>query len=316
MISCNRAMVVMGLAGVAISLPASCFADFFYELNGEVLNNDNVGRAKHEVDIREDISLSFNAGAGYFYQPGAYTSFTLLGSLGAEKYDRYDGMDNINLGFQGTIGHKFGIGDDVPSLDVSLGIDRNTFDDGVRDAWLYSASATLTRRLGGRLFGGIGLSYETRDGDHDRVAKKAGPDPGPGHGPSPGPGPGPGHGAKPGDAFSTDSVGLFAFADLDLTELTWLSAGYQFADGEVTSTSTPTDSIVAAASAITNDRVFSPGQFAYRLDARTHRYSLDWNRAIMETGTLLIGVEYQDIQADSGVDYSVTLFRAGLMFSF
>lgn len=295
-----------------MTLSVSCFADVFYDLGTELLSNDNVSRAQHQFDIRDDISLSFSAAGGYFYQPGDHTSFTLLGNLQAVKYDTYGGLDSITLGIGGTIGHKFGIGDDVPSLDLAFNVHRDNYDDDVRDAWIYSASVTLSRRLGDRLFGGIGVSYESRDGDHGRTAMHGSPGPGP----YPGPGPGSTDQPKPGDAFSTDSAALFAFADLDLTDLTWLSAGYQFADGEVASTSTPTERILAAASAITNDRVFSPGMFAYRLDARTYRYTLDWNRAIMETGTFLIGVENQGMHADNGIDYSVTLLRVGLLLTF
>jgi hypothetical protein len=120
----------------------------------------------------------------------------------------------------------------------------------------------------------------------------------------------------PGDSFSTDSAQLFAFVDVDLTASSWLSLGYQYADGEVTSTATPTEYIVAASTAITNDRVFGSGMFAYRLDAKTHRYNLDWNFAVRETGTFLIGVERQNIEAVGNIDYDVTLFRAGLLFSF
>ena len=301
-----------------IAWPVASSAEFFIDAGGEVTSNDNVSRAWHDIDSREDMFFALNANGGYFYQPGAYTSFSLLGNFEARKYDSYDGMDNVNLGIGAAIGHKFGVGDDVPSLDFTLGADRNTFEDDIRDSWIYSASITLSQRLGDRLFAGIGARFETRDGDHDLLAVDDGPGPGPGPGPAPGPGPGPGPAPqpKPGDAFSTDSAALLVFADLDLTELTWLSAGYLFADGEVTSTSIPRERIINAANAITNDRVFGQGMYAYRIDASTHRFNLDWNMAFRETGTFLIGVEHQDVNGEAGIDYSVNLIRAALLFAF
>lgn len=324
----SRIVIAFFIAITSTSLAAQ--GEFFLDLGAELLSNDNLGRARLGADERDDIALGVSANGGYYMQTGDFTSVSLLANVQASQYDTYDGLNNTNLGVGVSLSHKFGIGDEVPTIDFSINADKNNYKYDVRDAWVYSSSVTVSRRFGDSILAGIGASYEQRDGQYSHIAVSHSPSPGPSPGPSPSPGPTPSPGPSPGpgpapgpspapvsgDAFSVDNASFFAFADLDVSELSWISAGYQYSDGEVTSTSTPTDRIIAAATAITNDIVFGGNRFAYRIDAKTHVYNLDWNRAVFESGTFLLGVEYQDVKGTNGIDYSSTILRAGFIYGF
>jgi hypothetical protein len=312
----HRTRILAALLTAVSSFQISAEGEYFLDLGVDLLSSDNVSRAMNSVDLEEDVSFGFSAKGDYYIQAGDFTSVSLLGNLQRTLYESYDGLNNNNLGVGLSVSHKFGIGGEVPSIDFIIGVDGNSFDDDVRDALVYTSSVTLSRRFGETLLAGIGVSYEERDGDHDEIAVDDGPAPGPYLGPGPSPGPDSSPAPKPGDSFSVHSATLFAFADLDIGEFSWLSFGYQYSDGEVTSTSTPTDLIVDAATAITNDSVFGSNKFAYRLDAKTHTYNLDWNRAILETATLIIGVEYQDTNGYGGIDYNSTIIRAVFIYGF
>ena len=279
-------------------LPATVtFAQAFAEVQAELLYHDNLTRSEHGGDAREDTALMFAGTAGIRLQPGDYTGLTLTGTLNRAQFRHYTGLSSWEAGFALTLSHKFGLGDRRPTLSFEFGAARNEFNASMRDAWIYRAGVGLQRRLTDTLNLRGGLRYEKRDGDHN-VPRAITARP------------------RPGNSWDLGTRSIFVTLEQDLGAATWLSAGYRFQDGDVVSTALPYARIFNAATAITLDPLFGAATVAYRIPARTNILALDINRALFESGTLYLGLEYQETQGSGGIDYDSGMVRGGFIHSF
>lgn len=277
-------------------LSPACQAQWFADVGAEASYRDNISRSERASDAREDTAATLTAQGGIHLQPGDYTGVTLTGTLDRTQYKRYTGLSNSEAGINLAVSRKFGLGDLQPSLGIDLGIARNEYNLGIRDAWIYRAGISIQKRLTDVFKLSGGLRYEKRDGDHDIPRLPAYP--------------------RSGAPWNTKSRSLFVTAELDLNAVTWASATYQVQDGDVVSTSVSYPAIFVTATAITLDPLFGPFAVAYRIPALTHSMALDLNRAVFNTSTLYLGVEYQDTRGRNGIDYEASLVRGGFIHSF
>lgn len=294
----NRAMALATVAlGAICSMPAQAqwYADSALELNA----NDNVSRAENSIDMREDQSLNGGFDGGYNLQVAEYTAVSFLGSLHRTQYERYSGLSNTAVNVAIAVKHKFGLGDTVPELVMNVGTGRDSFNNDNRDASHYTATFSLNKRFTQRLSLRAGLGWTERDGDYNvpRIGANGRP-------------------VRPGNPWDLNYWHASFGGELELGPTSWLSANYQLQDGDIVSSGTPYAKIFAVTTALTRDPMFGSSAVAYRIPARTGSLSVDLNHAVRETGTVFLGVEYQDTQGENDVDYGVGVVRAGLLYSF
>lgn len=290
------AAALFALLGLA-SLPAR--AQWHLDSAVEVNHNDNVSRAENSADIREDRSVNGGLDGGYKFQVADYTAVSLLGSLHRTQYERYSGLSNTALNVAIAVKHKFGLGDTVPELVMNVGTGHDSFNSENRDASHYTASFSLNKRFTPRLRLNAGLGWTERNANYDvpRLNTNGSP-------------------VRPGDPWNVNYWHASFGGELELGKASWLSANYQLQDGDIVSSGNPYGKIYAVTTALTRDPTFGSGVIAYRIPARTGSLSLDLNHAVRETGTVFLGVEYQDTQGENDVDYGVGIVRAGLLYSF
>jgi hypothetical protein len=287
------ALLLVALLAACTQVQAQTFAD----IAAELVHHDNLTRSERSIDAKEDTATALAFRGGIHLQPGDYTGLTLTGTLNRTQFRRYSGLSSWEAGLAANLSHKFGLGDRAPSVSLDLGVARNEYNRGLRDAWIYRADLRLAKRVTDTLNLSGGLRYEKRDGDHDvpRFIPTA---------------------PRPGNSWDLDSHGLFLSAEQDLGATTWLSAVYQLQDGDVVSTAQSYPKIFNTATAITLDPLYGPTAVAYRIAARTHTLAFDLNGAVFEASTVYLGLEYQQTHGRNGIDYDTALVRSGFIHSF
>ncbi len=293
----NRALNFLARFLVLSVLSTAGFAQAFVDIQTELLHNDNLTRSERDSDAKEDTALALEARAGVHLQPGDYTGLTFTGTLNRTQYRRYAGLSSSEIGVGLAASHKFGIGERQPVLGIDLGVARNEYNLGMRDAWIYRAGIGLQKRLTDSFHLSAGLRYEKRAGDHD-VPRNIPVFP------------------RSGASWDGASRSVFVTLEHDLGPATWISATWQVQDGDVTSTAISYPKIFNTATAITLDPLFGPLTVAYRIPALTHSLAFDLNRAVLFSSTLYVGIEYQDTHGKNGIDYDAGLIRSGFIYGF
>jgi hypothetical protein len=280
-------------------------AEAFVDAEAGLVYNDNWSRAERSRDIEDDVAAEANVSLGYFYQPGSNAGYTVASSLSAALFERNDDLNNTRFNFSGRWSQKLGLGRDAARVGAGMQAGYQAFQNDVRDAWLYSIDGRFVQPINEQVQLTLLLAYELTDGDTDTTASNAGPGPGPGGG-----------GTADGDSFDTESWQTTVMLSYDLTEQWALSASYRFRTGEITSTATPSDDIVAAATAITRDNSFGSGRSAYRLDADSHAINVGGSYALDDSTSLTMSYEHQATDGDEGIDYSNNILRMGVLAAF
>jgi hypothetical protein len=289
------------------SLPGRVHAsNWFYDIDLGFRYDDNVSRAEQGSDIKVDTSYGFYFGAGNYWTVGDGDTVSIVGNVNARSFQHYDGLGSAGIGISASYRHKFGLGNRVPWLKVSGSYQYDEVEDDDRSGQTYIASVKAGKRLSDRwdIFGG--LAYDITDANGHTAAA----------GPGPGPGPVGPTGTSNTDAFDVDGWTLSLGADYTINEKYLLSFGYSYRDGEITSIATPNNTIITAANAIARDQVFGGGRVAYKLDAVTHTFNIDLNRAISDSVSFNLGYTYEDTQGESNIDYDNNIIRANLLLSF
>ena len=67
---------------------------------------------------------------------------------------------------------------------------------------------------------------------------------------------------------------------------------------------------------ITRDPLFGPVAVAYGIPASTQSIAVDLNLAVRRSGTLYLGVEYQNTYGRNDIDYHGGLIRSSFIHSF
>jgi hypothetical protein len=261
-------------------------ADWFVDGSAEFLFNDNLNRAQLDSDIRSDTSLQLMMAGGYFSQVADYTSVTVSGAFNLAHYEDYSDLNNVALNLALSFSHKFGIGERVPRLNGLISISEHYYEYAIRDVEVRQADIFLSKRFSDVLELSIGINHEDRRSDHYF-------------------------------SFDTNSFSSYLSGYLDINSRDWLSFSYTSRSGEISSSTSQSPLILAASTASDRDKTFEKGSqiIAYRLDAETDVYSIDWNRALTASSTFYVGLEKQDSKAVAGFNYDVNLFRVGLINS-
>lgn len=293
---------------ITLLLPLVCLASpclraqSFADAGIEALHNDNLGRSIRNG--ASDSGLAASLAGGYHWQPWLFTSLTLSGTLRKSLWQRYSGMNSLDLAASAELSHKFGIGELQPALKAGVQLGHLDFGNDVRDATLTTYWLGVAKRMGERLSLDLRITHENSNGDQN-VPLPALAVPGQAMKP-----------AKSGTVWDFSVNALRIAAEYELGASAWLGTSFQFRDGPVVATAAVYSMPNPAALASTYDPVFGPHAVAYQLDARSRVFSIDVNRALARNTTAYAGFEFQHSTASSGVDYEVQLLRAGFIQGF
>lgn len=278
-----------------LALHANAWAGWLDEAGLELRHDNNLSRAQLAQDIKGDNAWLFSIAGGTAYQLADGGRIKLAVALTGADYQRYDGLDNLNLGLQLAYRRKFGLGPYVPELSLSMSATRLDYRDALRDGWLSAAEIGIGKRLSDRA--SIKLAYQVEQRKSDRLGARVLP-------------------WIAADVFNLASRNLTVGGEYSLHPQYVLSATYSRRDGDIVSTTLRNLPVFLASSAIAADPVFGPERYAYKMKALTRGLTLGVSRIIGAQASLTLGFEHLDSRGPDGIDYTSNLVRATYLHQF
>lgn len=282
----GRAVFLLGIAALVLSDPAR--AQWSSQLEAGYLHDDNFSRAQRSEDKIRESAL---------FARGLLTRDFALGAdsdahVGVEgrliRYSPSNAASFAGIGFVAGARRKLGLGATSPwvALDASGGYENARED--IRDAYRYSASATLGKRFTPQLEASAGYAYDRR------VQREAAEEEVPGFGTKP---------------FSIQGRSWFARASYALGERAALIAAASLRRGDVVSSTRRNFGIFTASNAIADDPALGPDFYAYRLSgARTASLTGGVSWALDGRSALEGTLTKDDTTVGGGLDYRAVIF--------
>ena len=156
----GRAVFLLGVAALVLSAPAR--AQWSSQLEAGYLHDDNFSRAQRSEDKIRESALFARGLLTRDFALGADSD----GHVGLEgrlnRYSPSNGASFAGVGLLAGARRKLGLGATAPwvALDASGGYENARED--IRDAYRYSASATLGKRFTPQLEASGGFAYDRR----------------------------------------------------------------------------------------------------------------------------------------------------------
>jgi hypothetical protein len=246
------------------------------------LNHDsNVGNAENAASVVADSRADANVSLLRQIPLGDGFSLATGGDVSGQIYDHLSGLNNASVEGVLSLKKKWGLGAFAPWSRAGISVGRVDYDDGYRDATLYSASLEAGKRLDERWNLWAKYAFEWR---------RAAPAESELYGVS-------------SDVFSQRGGSFKVGVQYSISERVSLSVGSLWRHGDVISTTQPGAGIFGNAKAVAPDPTFGPDAYAYRLVGTTFgaRLGLDYSL----TAHSLIGIGFQrlDTHARGGNDY-------------
>lgn len=135
-----RLMLAFALCLAPSVSPAN---DWLFDGTVGLIGYDNAGRSRLVADHRSATAIEID-GAGH-YQPAVQTAGVLSFEVwaGADRYDRFHGLNQIRAGVGATYFARIGLGPEAPWWSTSLRAGYHDFDSALRDGSAWQASAAL-----------------------------------------------------------------------------------------------------------------------------------------------------------------------------
>jgi len=216
--------------------------------------DDNVSRARKD-DKFYDSFATLNLVARMPWGISTRTRVVLSADAGAEKFDRYTGLDRYYANIQGELQYRNSGQYSEPIWSIFLQQGQDWYESSLRDGSRTSAGLSVTKPLTDRILIFTALAYNQRNG---RSA-----------------------------VFETSEVSLRANIDYALSRRQTLYIGLEGRDGDITSTAKPKPAYAEVAKASVLDDVFTDTtRFSYRFRAYTGIATIGYNLAIGERAAL------------------------------
>lgn len=262
----------------------------FLDVTVALHHDDNISRALLSSDRYADENLGLALSGGRLLQLRSQDTLTLFGSVGANRYGHFDGLDSVSLNLGASLQHKFGLGAYAPTLSSGLSWTRHDSDTKERTHDVLELSLNYRKRLTAQWDFAAGVAYELNEGLSDGAvyASKY---------------------SQNNDIYDFDQATAFASLDYTFRNFSSLSASYSYVDGNtVSSALAPNPRLLAIATALAPDDAFpAPAGrtiVAYTLATKAHLFSLNWSFPIGRDSSLTAGYSRQQIAARAGVDYT------------
>lgn len=262
----------------------------FLDVSVAVHHDDNISRALLSSDRHEDENLELAVSGGRLLQLRSQDTLTLFGSLGANRFQTFEGLDSVSLNLGARAQHKFGLGAYASAISSGLSWTRHDSDTKVRTRDTLELSLDYRKRLTPEWDFAAGLAYEINEGLNDgaKYASRIG---------------------QNNDIYDFEQASAYASLDYTFRNFSSVSASYSYVDGNtVSSALAPNLALLAIADTLAPDAAFPapPGRMivAYTLATKAQLYSLNWSVPVGRDSSLTAGYSRQQIEARRGVDYT------------
>ncbi|HEX5055264.1 MAG TPA: hypothetical protein VFX02_02080 [Gammaproteobacteria bacterium] len=216
-----------------------------------VMFDDNIGRSQHAADIEHDYLFMGAADASYTWGYSELMALTVQGQVQDEEYFDFEGLSNTRFGLTTDFRFQTHIGFTAASYSFFLRVMDTDSETDIRDATTMELGFRVTKRITDIITGTLGLV-----GSESRAE---------------------------GEVFDLENTRYFGNIDYRITNRWSAYLTYNFIDGDVFSTATPTLPILNWADAIEPDNAFggaANNKFVYRLKAKTTIWRLGANYGI------------------------------------
>jgi hypothetical protein len=248
-------------------------SDWTVATSAALSHDNNVGNARDYNDQVADSNASGTASALQLIPIGEGYSLAAGGELSGQIYNRLTGLRNASIDGLLSLKKKWGLGAFAPWTRAGISVGRSNYEDGYRDATIYTASLELGKRVDERLNLAMKYAFERRA-------------------------------ATPGgyeiygisnDAFSQTGRSFTANAEYFLSERFSISLGSLLRHGDVISTTQSSEYYLYLNSkAVAPDPTFGPGAYAYRINGTTYGARLGAEYSL--TAHSLIGCAFQRLE--------------------
>jgi hypothetical protein len=272
-----------------VSAPALAHAQWFANAGAGTVYDSNWSRAALATDIKSDTALEMFASGGRRFDLGDTLSASLGGELKMQSFGRYGGLTNTQVGVQGALRYKFGIGLDQPWLRLSAGWAKLNYVDDYRDGWRTDFGLTVGKRLAEGLELRGTLTRDVRRSDKELRLPPW----------------------FSGKAYDVQGNTVSLAADYTLGSTWLLSAGLAQRRGLITSTGVHTQAIWDASTAWSKD--FALGDDSYSIYARTTMINVGVSYALSDATSLNLNIARWMSRANGGFDYNNNIFRVSIL---
>jgi hypothetical protein len=257
-------------------------SDWIVAASGELNHDNNVGNAENAASMVADSRAQATASLLQQIPLSGGFSLSAGAALSGQLYDHLSGLNNASLEGMASLKKKWGLGALAFWSRAAISVGRADYDDGYRDATLYSASLEVGKRLDERFNLWAKYAFERRS---------AAPAESEIYGVS-------------SDVFSQRGRSLRAGIQYALNERMSLTLGSLLRHGDVISTSQPGADIFANSKAVAPDPTFGPGAYAYRLEGTTFGARLGLEYSLTTHNLIGLGFQRLDTHARGGNNYA------------
>lgn len=259
-----RAAATAVLLG-ALCSPSALLADESLDvrIDATFTADDNVTRARAASDKLSDQSfgVTLNKSVEFLFPESPHVRGLVNGSLGGEKFQTYNGLSRIVLGFQGELQYRASAEFDAPTFAVFLRASREEYESTLRDGFRYSTGVSVRKSLTDRIDAFGALAVNKRDGKSI--------------------------------VFDNEDRSARVNLDYSLSRNGTIYLGGEYRTGDTVSTAPATLLAIDIASAVVLDDAFTdPQRLAYRLDARSILATLGYNHAFGEGQAFDVSVRW------------------------
>ena len=240
--------IMLGLSTAALLHTDRLQAEPLLRADADIVYNDNINNGATTDQKKSDTAASIQVNLGQVFALDGDAALSLAGTLAAQKFNHYDGLDNTALGVLASYSRKLGLGRDVPRLSLSASAAHADYRNSVRDGWAYQGNVGISQYLSERWQ--AHLAYIVYRFDSDSSTTEAA--------------------NLSGAAFDQIAHSIAVDTTYFYDSRTALMVGYSRRSGDVTATTRPGLGVYRVSSAIEDDDVFGEGFYAYKLRAITH----------------------------------------------
>ena len=208
-------------------------------------------------------------------------SLTLTGNARTELYQRFHGLNLLDVGANATYKHKFGLGYAAPWISLGIAAARDDYRGDIRDGRRLDIRAEIGKRFTPEFDASFGGRYDRRYGRNDEPVVPG----------------------ISGNVFDLRGESVYARAGYAITDSVLLGAELSVRRGDVVATTRPDFDIFVVSDAIAADPTFGPDFFAYRLRGTTDTAKLSASWALDERSSLNVVYVEERTDAAGGIYY-------------
>jgi hypothetical protein len=262
---------ILKIIGLSLCVSASASAEWYSTVEGKYKysNNLNNGISNDTVD---DSIFALSAVGGKYFQLNDHDKLSIQSQFNGEVYDRFKGMNNLDLGGSLALTRKWALGLYAPWTSLSFGGAYLDYNNQVRSGSKFHVQLSSGKRITERLSVWADLQFDKRFTDYNVIVDQG----------------------VSGSVYNLTNKS-FKLNTLYLFDSgLFIKSSYQFRQGDVVTTTLKNNAnpnIDAVTTAASLDATFGSQAEAYRLTGTTHILNAGVSKVIMPHW--LMSVEYQ-----------------------